>query len=80
VSAVRRACREIAALPLRVYRLVLSPLLPPSCRFEPTCSAYAIDAILRHGALRGTLLALRRLLRCQPHSAGGRDPVPAATR
>jgi hypothetical protein len=80
VSAVRRVCREAAVLPLRIYRLTFSPLLPSSCRFEPTCSAYAIDAILHHGALRGTLLVLRRLLRCQPRSAGGHDPVPASTR
>jgi putative membrane protein insertion efficiency factor len=80
VSAVSRVWRETVALPLQAYRLMVSPLLPPSCRFEPTCSAYAIDAILHHGALRGTLLALRRLLRCQPRSAGGYDPVPATTR
>ncbi len=64
-------------LPLRVYRLILSPILPQSCRFEPTCSAYAIEAVVRHGVVRGTALAGRRLLRCHPYSAAGFDPVPA---
>ncbi|MFN2529998.1 MAG: membrane protein insertion efficiency factor YidD [Pyrinomonadaceae bacterium] len=60
---------------LKVYKLALSPLLPPSCRFIPTCSEYAIDAIARYGAVRGSVLAVRRLLRCHPFSAGGYDPV-----
>ncbi|MDQ2976670.1 MAG: membrane protein insertion efficiency factor YidD [Acidobacteriota bacterium] len=60
---------------LRFYKLVISPFLPPSCRFSPTCSEYASEAISRYGAFRGTGLALRRLLRCHPFSAGGYDPV-----
>lgn len=60
---------------LRVYKAFLSPLLPPACRFEPTCSEYAKEAIGRYGAGKGLLLALRRLCRCQPFSAGGFDPV-----
>ncbi|HEV7745815.1 MAG TPA: membrane protein insertion efficiency factor YidD [Pyrinomonadaceae bacterium] len=60
---------------LRFYKLVISPILPPSCRFSPTCSQYAVDAIGRYGALRGSGLALRRLLRCHPFSQGGYDPV-----
>ncbi|MDQ2937405.1 MAG: membrane protein insertion efficiency factor YidD [Acidobacteriota bacterium] len=60
---------------LRFYKLVISPFLPPSCRFFPTCSQYATEAIGRYGALRGTALALRRLLRCHPFSQGGYDPV-----
>ncbi|HEY6118750.1 MAG TPA: membrane protein insertion efficiency factor YidD [Pyrinomonadaceae bacterium] len=60
---------------LKTYKLILSPLLPPSCRFVPTCSEYAMDAIARYGALRGSGLALRRLLRCHPFSQGGYDPV-----
>ncbi|HAF15364.1 MAG TPA: membrane protein insertion efficiency factor YidD [Blastocatellia bacterium] len=60
---------------LRFYKLVISPFLPASCRFFPTCSEYASEAISRYGALRGTALALRRLLRCHPFSAGGYDPV-----
>ena len=61
---------------VRAYQLVLSPLLPPSCRFTPSCSAYALEALSRHGALRGTWLAARRLARCHPWNPGGYDPVP----
>jgi putative membrane protein insertion efficiency factor len=61
---------------LRVYRFSLSPALGPACRFEPTCSVYAQEAIERFGALKGSTLALRRLLRCHPFSRGGLDPVP----
>jgi len=59
------------------YRLVLRPLLPASCRFAPSCSEYARQAILDHGPLRGTRLALGRIARCHPWNAGGYDPVPA---
>lgn len=62
---------------VRAYRLVLSPCLGAHCRFEPTCSAYALDALAAHGASAGAYLAGRRLLRCQPWCAGGHDPVPA---
>jgi len=58
------------------YRTAISPLTPPSCRFEPTCSAYAVDAVRLHGAWRGLWLAVWRLLRCAPWSRGGWDPVP----
>ncbi len=61
---------------LRFYRNHISPHLPPMCRYYPTCSRYAIEAIETHGALRGGLLALWRLLRCNPLSPGGYDPVP----
>ena len=60
----------------RAYKLVLSPLLPPSCRFEPTCSVYAEEAVRRFGAVRGTSLTARRLARCRPGCEGGYDPVP----
>jgi putative membrane protein insertion efficiency factor len=60
---------------IRGYRLLISPLLPPSCRFTPTCSEYAIQAIEKYGALRGVYLGARRLLRCHPFHAGGYDPV-----
>jgi uncharacterized protein len=62
---------------LRGYQLVLSPLLGPRCRFYPSCSQYAIEAVHLHGSLRGSLMAVRRLLRCHPWHAGGYDPVPA---
>ncbi len=60
---------------VRGYKYLISPLLPPSCRFYPTCSAYTIEAIEKYGALRGTLLGLRRILRCHPFCRGGYDPV-----
>ena len=62
---------------LRLYRRFISPALPPSCRFTPSCSAYAADAIRMHGAARGSWLAARRLLRCGPWHPGGHDPVPS---
>lgn len=62
---------------LRVYRALLSPLFAGSCRFEPSCSQYAEEAMRRHGSLRGMWLTVRRLARCQPFHAGGHDPVPA---
>ena len=61
---------------VRAYQIVLSPLLGAHCRFEPTCSQFAIDALRKHGAVRGTWLACRRILRCQPFHPGGYDPVP----
>lgn len=61
---------------LAAYRWAVRPLLPPSCRFFPSCSEYAEEALLRHGALRGSWLTARRLCRCGPWNAGGHDPVP----
>jgi len=61
---------------IRGYQLVVSPALPPACRFTPSCSQYALEAIGRHGVLRGLWLAGRRLLRCHPFHPGGFDPVP----
>ncbi len=61
---------------LRLYRYCLSPLLPNSCRFHPSCSQYAEQALLRHGALGGSWLAVKRILRCHPWHPGGHDPVP----
>jgi hypothetical protein len=62
---------------VRAYRMLLSPWLGSSCRFEPTCSLYALQALQRHGALAGSYLSARRVLRCHPWCAGGIDPVPA---
>lgn len=61
---------------LRAYQYALSPMLGRSCRFFPSCSEYAIEALGRHGALRGSYLAARRVLRCHPWNPGGYDPVP----
>jgi putative membrane protein insertion efficiency factor len=61
---------------LRVYQLLLSPLFPLACRFAPSCSAFAAQAIERHGAREGIVLAMRRVVRCHPWHAGGYDPVP----
>lgn len=63
---------------VRGYRLLLSPWLGSSCRFEPTCSAYALEALQRHGAAAGSALAVGRVARCHPFCAGGHDPVPEA--
>ena len=61
---------------LKAYRFAISPLYGQVCRYHPTCSAYALDAVQTHGALRGTWLAMRRVARCHPWAAGGFDPVP----
>ncbi|MBK0401227.1 membrane protein insertion efficiency factor YidD [Limibaculum sp. M0105] len=67
---------RLLALPVQAYRLVLSPWLGHSCRFQPTCSAYALEALEKHGAWRGFWLTVRRLLRCRPGGGSGYDPVP----
>ena len=68
--------KKIALVLIRFYRRAVSPYLPPSCRYHPTCSVYAAEAVEKHGFLRGSLLAAKRLLRCHPFHAGGYDPVP----
>jgi uncharacterized protein len=68
--------RRALTLLIRSYRFAISPLLGPNCRFYPTCSCYAEEAICRHGALRGIYLTVRRILRCHPWNPGGYDPVP----
>jgi hypothetical protein len=61
---------------IRAYQYLISPVLPPSCRFTPTCSQYAYEAISRYGVMRGGLMAIKRILRCHPFHPGGYDPVP----
>ena len=68
--------RRLLAGLIRGYQIGVSPLLPPSCRFYPSCSQYALEAVNRHGALKGSWLAARRLARCHPFHPGGYDPVP----
>lgn len=67
---------RLLLLLIRVYRVTLSPLLGPTCRYEPSCSSYAAEAIRRFGAVRGSWMGLRRILRCHPWADGGMDPVP----
>jgi len=73
---VTRWPRRLLALAIRGYQRFLSPALPPSCRFYPSCSQYALEAVTRYGAVKGTWLATRRLVRCHPFHPGGFDPVP----
>ena len=68
--------RGLALSLLRFYKRFISPLLPPMCRFEPTCSMYTMQAVEKYGALRGSWLGVRRLARCHPFNPGGWDPVP----
>lgn len=72
--------KSLLATPLiwlvRGYQLFISPFVPPSCRFHPTCSHYAIEALNKHGAIKGLWLAMRRIARCHPWHPGGHDPVP----
>ena len=76
---VRAAVVRALQWMVRGYQLVLSPMLPAACRYEPSCSAYAIDALDRHGPLKGSWLALRRIARCNPWGGHGYDPVPDPT-
>lgn len=63
-------------LPIHFYRMCISPMFPPVCRYQPTCSEYALEALRKHGPLRGSWLAVRRILRCHPWGGSGYDPVP----
>ncbi|BCW90979.1 Putative membrane protein insertion efficiency factor [Alphaproteobacteria bacterium SO-S41] len=81
-TTMRRWTRAIASAPIRAYKYVISPWLPQACRFEPTCSRYALEAIETHGAIKGLWLGIRRILRCHPITwlggGAGYDPVPPA--
>jgi hypothetical protein len=66
----------VVSLPVRAYRMVLSPWVGMSCRYQPTCSAYALEALEKHGAIKGSYLTIRRILRCHPWGGSGIDNVP----
>ncbi|MBQ2424365.1 MAG: membrane protein insertion efficiency factor YidD [Alistipes sp.] len=76
----RQSCKRLFTLPLiglvRFYQICISPLKPACCRFTPTCSQYALEALRKHGAIKGGWLALKRILRCNPWGGSGYDPVP----
>ena len=66
----------ILIIPIKAYQLILSPLLGPSCRFQPTCSTYAMEALRKHGVIHGLWLTIKRLIKCNPYGGQGFDPVP----
>lgn len=72
--------RKILILPIRAYQYLISPVLPSSCRYTPTCSEFAVEALQRHGALSGGWMAIKRIGRCHPWHKGGYDPVPDNTK
>ena len=73
---LRKVFSFLLLVPIYFYRVCISPLTPPSCRFTPTCSAYAVEAIKKHGPVKGLYLAVRRILRCHPWGGSGYDAVP----
>jgi hypothetical protein len=73
---LREVPRRVVLLPIRGYQKFISPGLPPSCRFTPSCSQYALEAVSKFGALKGIWLGVRRLVRCHPFNPGGYDPIP----
>ncbi len=75
-KALSWALVALLLVPIWIYQKAISPYTPPSCRFTPTCSEYARQALLKHGPLKGLLLAVRRILRCHPWGGSGYDPVP----
>ena len=75
-AIVMHLLRQIYTLPIHFYRLFISPVLGPHCRYQPTCSSYAIEAVERFGIFKGTWMAMRRVSRCHPWHEGGYDPVP----
>jgi len=76
IQWVRQLFVWLLLLTIYFYKVAISPLTPPSCRYTPSCSTYAVEAIRKHGPLRGLYLAVRRILRCHPWGGSGYDPVP----
>ncbi|MFP4369947.1 MAG: membrane protein insertion efficiency factor YidD [Bacteroidota bacterium] len=70
--------KNLLILLLKAYKLIISPVLPSSCRFYPSCSAYAMEAVEKHGSIKGVCLAAKRIVKCHPFHPGGLDPVPEA--
>ena len=73
---MKKVISALLIIPIRFYQYCISPLLPPSCKYVPTCSQYAIEALRKHGPIKGLWLAVKRILRCAPWGPGGYDPVP----
>ena len=76
LEAIKKGLIIILIIPIKIYQLAISPLLPSSCRYTPTCSSYAIEALKKHGPIKGLLLTIRRISRCHPWGGHGYDPVP----
>ena len=76
LQTISRTIARLLILPIRFYQKFISPLTPPSCRYTPTCSQYAVEALRKHGPIKGMYLAVHRLLRCHPWGGHGYDPVP----
>lgn len=76
IKLVRQLLLWLLLLPIYFYKLAISPITPPSCRYTPSCSSYAIEALKKHGPFRGLYLAIKRILRCHPWGSSGYDPVP----
>lgn len=76
IRALGRVLTFVLLVPIRFYQHCISPLFPPTCRYTPTCSQYAVEALKKHGPIKGLYLAIRRILRCHPWGGFGEDPVP----
>ncbi|MDO4779468.1 MAG: membrane protein insertion efficiency factor YidD [Bacteroides sp.] len=76
LNLLSKTLSTLLLLPIFFYRAVISPITPPSCRYTPTCSKYAIEAIKKHGPIKGFVLAVKRIFRCHPWGGSGYDPVP----
>lgn len=76
MNALSKGAAWLLSLPIHFYRICISPMLRPSCRFTPTCSRYALEALRRHGPIKGLWLTIKRISRCHPWGGSGYDPVP----